>query len=69
MEALVEKPSKKASFGSKSIKNNGLGKVKKTISPEKELLISEFKEAIAELNLIRAGKKEARNARELIDEL
>ena len=40
-----------------------------TISTEKAILIEEMKEAIAELNLVKAGKKKARNARELLNEL
>jgi hypothetical protein len=33
------------------------------------MLIYEFKEAIAELNLVRAGKLQGKNARELLNEL
>lgn len=40
-----------------------------TISSEKALLIEEIKEAVVELNLVKAGKKKARNARELLNEL
>jgi len=39
------------------------------VSEEKALLISEIQEAVEEMKLIRAGKKEARPARELINEL
>jgi len=41
----------------------------KTISKEKSLLIGEIKEAVEELNLIKAGKKQARNAEEFLNEL
>ena len=39
------------------------------LSGEKSLLIKEIKEAVEEMKLIRAGKKKARPARELLNEL
>jgi hypothetical protein len=69
MEVLVEMPNKKVGFGNKSIKKNPLEKIKKPISPEKKMLIYEFKEAIAELNLVRAGKLQGKKSRELLNEL
>lgn len=48
----------------------GLSYVKATtISDEKALLIKEIKEAVDELNLVKAGKKEARPVKDLLDEL
>jgi hypothetical protein len=48
----------------------GLSYVKtKTISDEKALLMEEVKEAVEELNLIKAGKKQARNAEDFLNEL
>lgn len=48
----------------------GLSYVKTiTISDEKALLIKEIKEAVEEMKLIRAGKKKARNAEDLLNEL
>ena len=48
----------------------GLSYVKtKTISNEKALLMEEIKEAVEELNLIKAGKKQARNAENFSNEL
>jgi diadenosine tetraphosphate (Ap4A) HIT family hydrolase len=40
-----------------------------TISPEKEELVEEIKEAVENLKLVREGKLKARPARELLDEL
>jgi len=39
------------------------------ISDEKALLIKEIKEAVTELNQVKAGKLNVRPARELLDEL
>lgn len=36
---------------------------------EKQQLVEEIKEAVKELNLIKAGKKEARPAEDLLNEL
>lgn len=48
----------------------GLSYVKtKTISDEKAVLIGEIKEAVEELKLIKAGKKNARNAEDFLNEL
>ena len=48
----------------------GLSYVKtKMISDEKALLMEEIKEAVEELNLIKAGKKQARNAEDFLNEL
>ena len=48
----------------------GLSYVKtKMISDEKALLMEEIKDAVEELNLIKAGKKQARNAEDFLNEL
>ena len=48
----------------------GLSYVKTTtLSEEKAELISEVREAVEELKLIKAGKSEARDAEEFLDEL
>lgn len=36
---------------------------------EKDQLIAEIKEAVKELKLVRSGKKKARDAKELLNEL
>ena len=48
---------------------NGLPYVITEEVDEKQQLIEEIKEAVEELNLIKAGKKEARSARDVFDEL
>lgn len=40
-----------------------------TISPEKAELISEIREAVANLNKAKKGKLKLKSARELLDEL
>ncbi|MBU3659625.1 MAG: hypothetical protein FGM14_07150 [Flavobacteriales bacterium] len=40
-----------------------------TLSDEKALLMEEIKEAVEELNLVKAGKKNARNAIDFLNEL
>jgi hypothetical protein len=39
------------------------------LSPAKALFLTELKEAVTELNLVKAGKKKARNAEEFLNEL
>jgi hypothetical protein len=41
----------------------------KTITPAKAKLLSELKEAVDEMNQIKAGKKKARNAEDVLAEL
>lgn len=41
----------------------------KLISDEKALLMSEIKEAVEEMKLIRVGKKKSRNAEDFLNEL
>ncbi len=39
------------------------------LTEEKALLINELHEAVVEMNLIRSGKKKARNAEDFLNEL
>ena len=49
---------------------NGLSYVKATpLTESKGLLMTEIKEAVEELKLIKAGKKTARNAEDFLHEL
>ena len=49
---------------------NGLSYVKATpLTESKALLMTEIKEAVEELKLIKAGKKTARNAEDFLHEL
>jgi hypothetical protein len=41
----------------------------KPLSPYKAKVLEDLKEAVEELNLIKAGKLEARNAEDLLNEL
>ena len=44
-------------------------KMKKKSSSEKAILADDIREAVAELKLVRQGKLETRDARDLIDEI
>ena len=68
MKILVEVRDDKAPYLVKVLK--GLKYVKTTtISPAKALLLKEMKEAVTELNLVKHGKKKARNAENFLNEL
>jgi len=41
----------------------------KSITEEKALLLEEIRDAVEEMKLIRAGKKEAKNADDFLNEL
>lgn len=69
MKVLVDIPDNKADFGLEVLRNLVFVKKASPISGEKSLLIEEIKEAVEELNLIKAGKKEARNAEDFLNEL
>ena len=69
MKVLVDIPDNKADFGLEVLRNLAFVKKASPISGEKSVLIEEIKEAIEELNLIKAGKKEARNAEDFLNEL
>ena len=69
MQVLVEIPDNKAAFGLEVLRNLAFVKKVDTLSGEKNLLIKEIKEAVEELNLIKSGKKQARNAEDFLNEL
>lgn len=69
MKVLVDIADNKADFGLEVLRNLVFVKKVSPISGEKSLLIEEIKEAVEELNLIKAGKKEARNAEDFLNEL
>lgn len=68
MKILLEIKDNKASFIMELLNNFSFVKVKK-LTDEKTELISDIREAIEELKLIKEGKKEARNAEDFINEL
>jgi hypothetical protein len=68
MQAILEIKEDKAAFIMELLNSFSFAKVK-PITSEKALLISEIKEAVAELNLIKQGKAKGRPARELLNEL
>jgi hypothetical protein len=69
MKVLVDIPDNKADFGLEVLRNLVFVKKASPISGEKSILIEEIKEAVEELNLIKAGKKQARNAEDFLNEL
>jgi hypothetical protein len=69
MKVLVDIPDNKADFGLEVLRNLVFVKKASPISGEKYVLIEEVKEAVEELNLIKAGKKQARNAEDFLNEL
>lgn len=68
MKILLEIKDNKASFIMELLNSFSFVKVKK-LTNEKAELISDIREAVEELNLIKEGKKEARNAEDFINEL
>jgi hypothetical protein len=69
MKVLVDIPDNKADFGLEVLRNLVFVKKASPISGEKSVLIEEIKEAVEELNLIKTGKKQARNAEDFLNEL
>jgi hypothetical protein len=69
MKVLVDIPDNKADFGLEVLRNLAFVKKASPISGKKSVLIEEIKEAVQELNLIKAGKKQARNAEDFLNEL
>jgi hypothetical protein len=68
MKVILDIEDKKAPALMEILK--GLKFVKtKTITPAKAKLLSELKEAVDEMNQIKAGKKKARNAEDVLAEL
>jgi hypothetical protein len=68
MKVLLDIPDNKASSLMEVL--SSISYVKATaLTDEKALLLSEIKEAVEEMKLIRSGKKKARNAEDFLNEL
>jgi len=68
MQAILEIKEDKVAFVMELLNNFSFVKVK-PITSEKALLVSEIKEAVQEMKLIKQGKAQGRPARELYNEL
>lgn len=68
MKVLLDIPDNKASSLMDVLKSISYVKVK-TLTDEKALLMEEMRDAVEEMKLIRAGKKEARNAEDFLNDL
>lgn len=68
MKILLDIKDEKAAFFMELLKNFKFVKVK-TLSPYKSEVLENIREAVEELNEVKAGKLKARNAEDLIDEL
>jgi polyhydroxyalkanoate synthesis regulator phasin len=68
MKAVLEIKDSKASFVMELLDNFSFVKVR-PIANEKALLLSEIKEAVDTLNLVKQGKLQARPAKELLNEI
>jgi hypothetical protein len=69
MKILLDIKDSKAAFFMELIKNLSFIKKATPLSDTKAELIQDIREAVEELNLIKRGKMDARNAEDLIDEL
>lgn len=68
MKILIDIPDNKASSLMDVLKSISYVKAK-PLTDEKALLMEEIREAVIEMKLIRAGKKNARDAEEFLNEL
>ena len=68
MKVLLDIPDNKAVSFMEVIGNIKYVKAK-PLTDSKALLLSEIREAVEEMKLIRAGKKKARNAEDFLNEL
>lgn len=68
MMLLLDIKDNKALFIMELLKNFTFVKTK-PLTPAKAQLLDEIKEAVDELNLVKAGKKKARNAEDFLREL
>jgi hypothetical protein len=68
MRVLLDIKDAKAPYLMEILKNLSFVKTK-TLTQSKALFLEELKEAVDEVNLIKAGKLKGRSARKLIDEL
>jgi hypothetical protein len=69
MKVILDIKDNKFDFFMEMMSNLSFVKNATPISSEKAKLIEEFTEAIQELNLVKKGEKEARNAEDLLNEL
>jgi len=69
MKVLLEIPTTKQTWAWSTTKPCVCKKNASPISAQKYILMKEIKEAVEELNLIKAGKKTARNAEDFLNEL
>lgn len=69
MKIFLDVPDNEAVFGIKVLKSLSFVKKIKPMNAAKDLLIEELKEAVTEINLIKSGKKKARNAEDFLNEL
>lgn len=68
MKVLLDIKDSKAEFVLELLQNLSFVKVK-PLSPYKSKVLKDLKEAVEEMNLIKAGKSKARNVEDLINEL
>ena len=68
MKAVLEIKESKAQFVMELLDNFSFVKIK-PITNEKALLLSEIREAVDTVNLIKRGKIQARPAKELLNEI
>ena len=68
MKAVLDIKDSKASFVMELLNNFSFVKVR-PITNEKALLLSEIREAVDTINLIKKGKVQARPAKELLNEI
>jgi len=68
MKAVLEIKDSRVSFVMELLNSFSFVKVK-PITNEKALLLSEIREAVDTVNLVKKGKIQARPAKELLDEL
>ena len=68
MKLIVEVKDNKAAFLVELLKSFSFVKTQ-TISPAKAQVLEEIKEAVENLNQVKAGKSRAKDARQLLNEL
>ena len=68
MKVLLDIKDNKAPFVLEVLRNFPFVKTN-TLTPAKARLMEDLKEAVAELNKVKAGKKKARNAEDFLNEL
>ncbi|MFC5282311.1 hypothetical protein [Pedobacter alpinus] len=68
MKVLLDIKDAKADFVMELLESFSFVKAK-TITPQKAEVLEGIKEAIEEINLVKAGKLKGRNAEELFDEV